>query len=302
VSALHRFGSRYITTPDGAELWCQLRGEGRDVVVLADGLGCDGFIWKYLAPALARDFRVLRFHYRGHGRSGLPRDPTRISIAHFADDLAQILDELGVQRAAIAGHSMGVQVIFELFARHPERVAALIPICGSYGNVLDTWHDDTVLKGIFPVARELVERFPSVARARWKRALPTEMSLFVARYLESRPEILSRADMWPYLSHLTAMDPLAFVRTLDTASHHSAWAHLQHVDVPTLILAAERDRFTPMWLSERMHAAVRGSELVVMPGASHCGPLEMPDLTRRSVEYFLAQRVFTAAPLARPAV
>lgn len=292
MSALRSFGSRYITTPDGAELWTQLRGEGRHVVVLADGLGCDGFVWKYLAGSLARHYRVLRFHYRGHGRSGLPRDPTRISIAHFADDLAQILDEHGIGSAAIAGHSMGVQVIFELFARHPEKVAALIPICGSYGNVLDTWHDDTVLKGLFPVARELVERFPGVARALWKRAIPTELSLFIARYLESRPEQLSRADMWPYLSHLTAMDPLAFVRTLDTASHHSAWATLARVDVPTLILAAERDRFTPMWLSERMHAAVRESELVVLPGASHCAPLERPEATERAITRFLAERAF----------
>ena len=285
-------GSRTVTTPDGAALWCELSGTGEHAVVLADGLGCDGFIWKYLKPALEPRYQVLRFNYRGHGQSGLPRDPARLSIAHFADDLAQIMDELEVPRAAVFGHSMGAQVIFEFHKRHPERVQALAPICGSYGNVLDTWHDDDALKRAFPMLREVVERFPGFTRKIWTRVLPTQLSVFIGRHLEAQAEFLTREDFWPYLRHLADMDPLAFVRTLDVASRHSAWSHLQEIDVPTLIVAAEKDRFTPVWLSERMHARIRGSELVVVPRASHCAPLEMPHLVELVVERFLAEKVF----------
>ncbi|MBS2030779.1 MAG: alpha/beta hydrolase [Deltaproteobacteria bacterium] len=294
------FSARYITTPDGAELWCQLEGEGEHAVVLADGLGCDGFIWKYLEPHLAQKYRVVRFHYRGHGKSGLPRDPARLSVQHFADDLAQILDELRVPRAAIFGHSMGVQVILEFHRRHRDRVAALVPVCGSYGNVLDTWHDDTMLKRAFPILREVVERFPSLVKRVWTKILPTEMSIFIGRHFESQAEFLRREDFWPYFRHLGEMDPVAFVRTLEVASKHSAWEHLPEVDVPTLIIAGEKDRFTPVWLSERMHVHIPGSELVIVPNASHCAPLEMPGLVELAAEQFLA-RVFAAAPLTRRA-
>lgn len=295
MSPLRTFGSRYVTTPDGAELWCQVEGDGEHAVVLADGLGCDGFIWKYLQPHLAEKYRVVRFHYRGHGKSGLPRDPTRISIAHLADDLAQIMEVLEVPRAAVFGHSMGVQVTFEFHRRHPQKVAALVPVCGSYGNVLDTWHDDTVLKRVFPVLRELVERFPKLTQKIWSAALPTELSLFIGRHFESQAEFLRRDDFWPYFRHLNEMNPVAFIRTLDVASRHSAWSHLPKVDVPTLIIAAEKDRFTPMWLSERMHTQIAGSELMVVPNASHCAPLEMPQLVELAVDRFLAEKAFARA-------
>lgn len=290
--SLRTFGSRFVTTPDGADLWCQLEGDGEHAVVLADGLGCDGFIWKYLQPHLAERYRVVRTHYRGHGKSGLPRDPTRLSIAHFADDLAQVMDELGVAKAAVFGHSMGVQVIFELHKRHPQKVAALVPVCGSYGNVLDTWHDDTVLKRVFPFLREVVERFPGLTRKVWTAMLPTELSLFIGRHFEAQAEFLKREDFWPYFKHLNDMDPLAFVRTLEVAGKHTSWAHLPQVDVPTLIIAGEKDRFTPKWLSERMHTQIRGSALMVVPNASHCAPLEMPQLVELAVDRFLEERAF----------
>ena len=50
---------------------------GEPGAVLCDGLGCDGFVWKYLQPYLQQSHRVLRWHYRGHGRSGLPRHRDR---------------------------------------------------------------------------------------------------------------------------------------------------------------------------------------------------------------------------------
>ena len=71
----HYFRQDYLTVPDGASLYYQVQGEGEPGMVLCDGLGCDGFAWKYLTPYLEQRYRVLRWHYRGHGRSGLPREP-----------------------------------------------------------------------------------------------------------------------------------------------------------------------------------------------------------------------------------
>ena len=82
----HYFRQDFLTVPDGAALYYQVQGEGEPGMVLCDGLGCDGFVWKYLAPYLGQSYRVLRWHYRGHGRSGLPRERQRIGMLYTCDE------------------------------------------------------------------------------------------------------------------------------------------------------------------------------------------------------------------------
>src|SRR4051812_30850856 len=61
-------------------------------VVFADGIGCDGYVWKYLEPALAAERPIVHLHYRGHGKTPAPREAGRVTIADCADDLVAVLD------------------------------------------------------------------------------------------------------------------------------------------------------------------------------------------------------------------
>ena len=283
-----------LTTPDGAKLWFAQLGEGDPPLVLCDGLGCDGFAWKYLIRQLAPEYRLLRWHLRGHGRSGIAPDPTHLGITWAADDLAAAMEAAGIGKAVLLGHSMGVQVLFELHRRHPERVLALVPICGAYGNALDTVHDDNKLKLFFPYLHMAADAFPSMARAFTGALLPTELSLQYALWFELNRHLVRREDMRPYFVHLSRMDPLVFLRTLESAAEHTAWDHLGKIDVPTLVVAAEHDRFTPLWLSQRMHRAIPGSELLVVRDGTHTAPIEQPELIALRIQRFLKERVPSA--------
>src|SRR3954467_10153077 len=59
---------------------------GAPAVVFCDGIGCDGYVWKYLERALASNHTVVHWHYRGHGRTPPPRDPRRVDVEDLADD------------------------------------------------------------------------------------------------------------------------------------------------------------------------------------------------------------------------
>ncbi len=277
----------YLKTPDGASLYFEVRGEGSPALALCDGLGCDGFAWKYLLPHLSQRHRVVRWHYRGHGKSSLPADPTRIGMLFTCDDLRAVLDAAGVERAVVFGHSMGVQVALEFHRRHPERVSGLVLICGSYGNPLDTFHDHTLLRTVFPFVRQLVERFPTASRKVTRKLLKTELAVQLALKTELNEHLMQHDDLVPYFDHLACMDPVAFVRTLDSLKDHSAWDHLPHIDVPTLVIGGEIDRFTPAWLSRRMADAIPTAELTLVPGGSHTAPLEQPNLVQKRVDRFL---------------
>jgi pimeloyl-ACP methyl ester carboxylesterase len=285
------FRQDVLEVPDGARLYFQVHGEGEPGMVLCDGLGCDGFVWKYLLPDLAQRWRALRWHYRGHGKSTVPDDLERVGMLYTCEDLDRVMEHVGMERAVIFGHSMGTQVALEFQRRYPQRCAGLVLLCGSYGNVLDTFHDDTVLKRAFPILRLLIERFPRPAARLTRFALSTELAIRLALETEMNKQLIRREDVVPYFDHLSKMDPVIFVRSLDSLAEHSAWEHLPFIDVPVLIFGAERDSFTPLWLSRRMADAIPGSDLVVVPGTTHTLPLEQPSLVSERVLAFVERRV-----------
>lgn len=282
------FHQSFFTTDDGAPLWFEERGDGAGLpAVLNDGLGCDGFIWRYLWEPLTAQRRVMHWNYRGHGKSGVPTDSTRIGVEYTCDDMARLMDHTKIDRGVIFGHSMGVQVALEFHRRYPQRVAGLVLLCGSYGTPLDTWHDHSLMRIAFPRLRALVEKFPDVAKLITSKLLRTELAVEFGIRTELNPILLNHNDFHPYMEHLAKMHPLYFVRTLDSLKDHSALDHLPEVNVPTLVVGGEIDKFTPVWLSQRMAEHLPQAKYLFVPGGSHTAPLERPGLVNDEVEQFL---------------
>ncbi|OJH36837.1 alpha/beta fold hydrolase [Cystobacter ferrugineus] len=294
------FRQDFLTVPDGAALYYQVSGAGEPGAVMCDGLGCDGFVWKYLEPALARHHRVLRWHYRGHGRSGVPDRRNRIGMSYTCDDLNRVMDAAGINQAVLFGHSMGVQVALEFHRRFPERVKGLVLVCGSYGTLLDTFHDGPLLKRLFPFIKFTVEHFPDRVARLTRALLSTPLALEIALSVEMNRSLLSKSDLIPYFAHLANMDPVVFVRTLRSAAHHNAWRHLPRVNVPTLVIAGKLDKFTPAWLSRRMAAHIPGAELLLLPEGTHVAPLEYRETVERRVTRFLSEHRLVPPPARHP--
>ena len=281
----------FVDSADGTRLFHEELGEGEPPVVLTDGIGCDGFAWRYLAPRLAEHHRVVHWHFRGHGRSGPPVSRDRLSIEDLARDLRGLCDELEVVRPVIAAHSMGVQVALEYYRQNPDSVAALVLMCGTFGHITSTFHGTDLLGQVLPGLIQGTRMFPSVARAVWGR-VPAAMAFRVAcAGGELDGERIQQEDFQRYWEHAALMDPDVFLRMLQYAGQHDARDFLPDIDIPTLVVAAEHDTFTPMALAEEMAAAIPNAELEVVEGASHAAPVEQPDRIAERVEDFLASRL-----------
>ncbi|MDX3078453.1 alpha/beta fold hydrolase [Streptomyces sp. NPDC088354] len=96
---------------------------GAPPLVLLHGRGSDGADWAPVVPALARTHRVLAPDLRGHGASERPGE---YAFEAMRDDVVGLLDALGLEKAALAGHSMGGVVAYLLAAARPERLTALV--------------------------------------------------------------------------------------------------------------------------------------------------------------------------------
>jgi pimeloyl-ACP methyl ester carboxylesterase len=280
--------TNHALASDGARIAWTSAGQGSPPVLLTDGIGCAGYIWRSLAPELARTRRVLHWNYRGHGKSDPPRDLTDATVDACVDDLLAVLDAAGEERAVLVGHSMGVQIILEAHRRAPQRVAGLVLVCGAPGRVLDTFHDTNLLGKVFPLARKLFDRFPSAAAAGFRAVVRSEVAMEYALAFEVNRALVRREDLKAYFDDLACVDARVFVRLLESAAAHDVTGHLPEIRVPTLVVAGERDGFTPMRLSVQMHEAIPGSELLVLPGGTHVGPVEHPGLLAEKIQAFLA--------------
>ncbi|MDP2122743.1 MAG: alpha/beta hydrolase [Parvibaculum sp.] len=101
-------------------------------IVMCHGFPELGYSWRHQLPAVAgAGFRAIAPDQRGYGNTGGPKGPDAVSlydIAHLTDDLAGMLDALGIDKAVFAGHDWGGMVTWQMALRHPDRVAGVIGV------------------------------------------------------------------------------------------------------------------------------------------------------------------------------
>ncbi|MEZ4399662.1 MAG: alpha/beta hydrolase [Kofleriaceae bacterium] len=283
----------YAAAPgDGTRLFYEDddRGDPRTPALLCDGIGCDGYVWRYLRQSLAPR-RILHGHYRGHGRSQPPREAVRVEIADLADDGAAILADAGVPRAVWIGHSMGVQVALEAWRRHPAQVAGLVLVCGAPSHPLRSFRGADTLEHVLPTVERWVLRVPGVVNRLTRQVLPTRLSMELAKRLEINRDLVSEDDFMPYLEGMARMDVRTFLAMLAAAGRHSADEALGRLDVPVLVVAGGRDGFTPASRSQEMIAAIPGCEALEIEDGSHTAPIERPEAIDGAIVEFLDRRV-----------
>lgn len=287
--------SGFARSDDGLPLYWRSVGEGPLTFVCCNGVGVSTFFYKYVTTHFRDRFRIVLWDYRGHGRSAPPPEPIEradLSVGRCARDLSTILDAVGVNEPPILlGHSMGCQVILEYARLNPGAVRGLIPMFGTYGRPLDTLLDSRMSRPAFGLIHRLI-RFGGRAGSRLLLPLYDSPIAFPVGGLTGLVDrhYAGRADIDKYLEHLGAMDPRVFFGMVAAAAEHSVREFLPHIEIPTLVIASEKDLFTPLRLSIEMARAMPRAELLVLAEASHAAIVEHPDTINHRIERFLTEQ------------
>jgi pimeloyl-ACP methyl ester carboxylesterase len=299
---------RRVVADDGTPIAYTYRNpDGPGVpVVFANGWSCSDAYWRTLLPLLqAAGHPCVLPDTRGHGRSGLPRSPGRgarnltiddVSMNRIARDIVTVLDDAGVDRAIVVGHSMGVQTSLEVYREIPDRVAALVLIAGTAENPAKTFYGQSLGDKGFPILAAIMRFAPEVAKPLWATIGPASVGHFGARLVKAAGPKAKADELHPYLLGLKASDPAVMVLTAGAMRAHSAVDLLPGITTPTLVVAAGADVFTPARCSEAMHHGIVGSELVTFREAGHTVPIEEPEALAAAIEDFVGRRVAAPAP------
>ncbi len=253
------------------------------MVVLTNGIACDDLYWDEVWGPLAEQVRVVRWHYRGHGRSDPPANPEEITVSSCARDLVAVLDAAGAERAVVVGHSFGVQVALETIRRAPERVIGLVAVAGAYEHPLGTLLGRNPGTLVFPLLELATWPAPALTTAVVRTGLRSPLGYWIARVIRGAGPQASRALMKRYFAHAASLDPAVMLRLFRAMQEHSAADVLPTVAVPTTVLAGERDGMTPRRIARRMAAAVPGARLIEVASATHVLPVEAPGAVVREI-------------------
>ncbi|QQQ74036.1 alpha/beta hydrolase [Saccharothrix sp. 6-C] len=248
--------------------------DGRPVV-FSHGFGCDQNMWRLVAPAFADDHRVVLFDHVGAGRSDPSAwQPQRYSsLAGYATDVLEILDELDLRDVVFVGHSVSAMIGVLAANRDPSRFGALVLVGPSPRYV-----DDGDYRGGFS-AQDIEELLDSLD------------SNYLGWSATMAPAIMGNPGRPELGRELTE----SFCRADPDIARHFARvtflsdnrADLARVSVPTLVLQCREDVIAAREVGEFVHRSVPGSELVVLDATGHCPNLSAPEETTKAIRGFL---------------
>ena len=221
-----------------------------------------------LQRSLAERYRMISVDHRGHGKSSAPAEPDQYSMEIMADDLYQVLRQIGVTECYLVGHSMGGMIALEFALTHQDMLRGLVLVDTAPGEFRMHLTEDVAeieriarTEGMAGVFEHNLKRNPVMAMEIAKQPGSDE--------IYKREFLVNNVD--GYINSLRAL-----------RTRRSLTDRLGEIRVPTLIVVGERDDpfIEP---AQQLQAGIPGSELVVVPECGHSPQIEFPETFNRTL-------------------
>ena len=275
---------------DGVDLAVQEVGQGR-LVAMANGLGGSLRAWQPFLDRFGPGHRLVSFDYRGLYASGPPPSPGAVTIPDHAEDLLAVLRASGPEPALVVGWSMGVQVAVEAALAEPDLVAGLVLVAGAPGDPLAGVLHSSLSRTLVPPATRAVEAGAAPFGAAVRALAASRGGPQVLRRLGVVAPTCDLDTFHAMAAEFARLDWRLYMRTIRAMARHDATPRLGELRVPTLVVGGTRDLFLPVDTLRATAAAISGSELLVLEGATHYLPLEFPELLARRIRRFEVERL-----------
>ena len=258
-------------TRDGTNIRFVLHGDDGDETrraVLIHSLAMDATFW---LPVIEHfDAAVLVCECRGHGESDKPAGP--YTVERFADDIADVMDDVGWDSALVAGASMGGCISLAFAAAYPARTRAL--------GLIDTtaWYGAEAPKNwaerAEKAAQEGMAALVGFQTTRW----------FGDKFRAENPDVVKES-----VDVFLRNDVNAYVETCKMLGRADLRPALPRLKMPTAVIVGEEDYATPVAMAQALHDGFAGSTLTVLPKARHLTPLEVPDIIAAELDRLMAR-------------
>ncbi len=240
------------------------------VVALIHGLGLNRQVWRDYLPRLQQRYRVLSYDLFGHGDSVAP--PAKPSLTLFAEQLCELMNETGIERAALVGFSLGGMINRRIAIDHPERVSALV--------IVNSPHERE------PDAQRLVEQraLDSAAGGPGATLDATIERWFTPEFRRDHPDAIDEVRAW-----VLANEPAVYAECREVLAFGVTELIRPEPPIvhPTLVMTCEHDSGSTPAMSQAIAGEIAGASVVVVPGLKHMGLVENPSFFIGEIADFL---------------
>lgn len=262
---------RYVDV-DGVHLFYQVAGTGTPLLLI-HGFPLDGQLFQGQAAQLSQRFTVITPDLRGFGKSSIPN--AQASIQLYAQDMLALMNQLGISKAVIGGHSMGGQIVLQMYQQAPERFLGMI--------LIDT----------NPMGASVVEQaeFPAFGRQSQLQGVPSIVPTLAAQFLTGTTRLNDRpltATLMDIIAEASVNGVVAGGQALATRPDFTAL--LPKIAVPALVLVGVDDPVYGLEISQMTQAAIPGAALSIIPQAEHTSIFEQPVFADSVIARWAGQR------------
>ncbi len=260
---------------NGIDLYYEIEGDGPPLTMIM-GLACTHRQWQWMAPILARSFKVITFDNRGVGKSGKP--DIEYTTDMFAADIAGLLNHLNIEKTHIFGISVGGMIAQRFAYNHREMLDRLVLGC--------------TMAGFFhmPLADDDLEKLQTSSTLPTEEGVDMMIDLFLTDdFIKKEP------DHYRKLKEIMMLEKEeqgteAFFLQLGAAMNHDTIEQTGTIDAPTLVLVGDKDPMAPIENSRFLAETIPNSKLVTFPGVRHGFWVEAYKEASKTITAFLSEK------------
>jgi pimeloyl-ACP methyl ester carboxylesterase len=256
---------------NGIDIYYEVQGEG-EPMVLIPYLAINQACYAFQVADYAKDFTCYTVDLRGAGLSGKPEGTYTTEL--FADDVAAFMQAISLDRAHVAGLSLGAATGLWLAAKYPARVKSL--------SLHSAWTaSDPFLRAVVETWRTMATALGSVTEMAIQGIFPW---CFTPELYAARPDYIDSLADFVRAQPMPPVD--AFLRQSGAVLAHDARAALGSIQAPTLITFGRHDQVTSTRFAAPLTEGIANSELIVFDDCSHAPIYEnAEEFNQRSLDF-----------------
>jgi 3-oxoadipate enol-lactonase len=266
-----------IARPDGARIrmtdHAQRVAAGRDAqtIVLSNSLATDSTLWSDVVDRLCARYRLITYDTRGHGASHAPSNSAR--LPDLCDDLLAVMDAAGVEKAFVAGISLGGMTGLQCALQAPERMLGLIA-CNCRASIdaagISGWEQRLQV-----LRDEGIDALAAITLERW----------FAPDYREANPTTMERVRKM-----IRSTSPAGYEACVRAIQSIDLLGRTPEIRLPVLLVAGAQDGAAPPAAMQGMAQAIPGARLEVLDPCGHLSSVQRPADLASLIDGFISSR------------
>jgi non-heme chloroperoxidase len=285
--------ANFYKTEDGEQIFFlknfDVIDSTKPMLVFNYGLVCSNHHWQFQTEYFDElGYQVLIHDYRGHFQSSGKDDLTKMTFPQMAKDVHDMCQFLGIKRAVMLGHSMGVNVCLQLAKDYPDLVHSMVLISGTFLPVKDVMFDSNVMEFVMPILLVAKGKFPRVFDKIWASASNPVIRKLVHRAGFNAQKV-SEEFVDIYLNRVSQLGLPVFLQLFDEMTKQNIISNIDRMTMPSLIIGGHKDGVIPNHLQRTLATLLPHSQTYFLKDGSHVPQADFPQMVNDRIQLFITQ-------------